>query len=113
VSGIHGTPEQVREKLVAVIAMGANHLLLKPVSRRSDGGGRRGGSAGLRMSLQSLQDGPSGVLGGGWVLSGDQGTVDHHMRLKVGRLRIDAAVLFQHVFHEERHDVRQLDSRLL
>ena len=32
-SGIHGTPEQVREKLEEVIAMGANHLLLNPVSR--------------------------------------------------------------------------------
>jgi probable F420-dependent oxidoreductase len=32
-SGIHGTPEQVREKLEAVMAMGANHLLLNPVSR--------------------------------------------------------------------------------
>jgi probable F420-dependent oxidoreductase len=32
-SGIHGTPEQVREKLAAMIAMGANHLLLNPVSR--------------------------------------------------------------------------------
>ncbi len=32
-SGIHGTPEQVREKLEAVIALGANHLLLNPVSR--------------------------------------------------------------------------------
>ena len=32
-SGIYGTPEQVREKLEEVIAMGANHLLLNPVSR--------------------------------------------------------------------------------
>src|SRR5882762_1579275 len=31
-SGIHGTPEQVRERLEEVIAMGANHLLLNPVS---------------------------------------------------------------------------------
>jgi len=30
--GIHGTPEQVRERLEEVIAMGANHLLLNPVS---------------------------------------------------------------------------------
>ena len=35
-SGIHGTPEQVREKLEAVIAMGANHLLLNPVSRYAE-----------------------------------------------------------------------------
>src|SRR5947209_7265591 len=32
-SGIHGTPEPVRERLEEVIAMGANHLLLNPVSR--------------------------------------------------------------------------------
>jgi probable F420-dependent oxidoreductase len=32
-SGIYGTPEEVREKLEAVVAMGANHLLLNPVSR--------------------------------------------------------------------------------
>jgi alkanesulfonate monooxygenase SsuD/methylene tetrahydromethanopterin reductase-like flavin-dependent oxidoreductase (luciferase family) len=35
-SGIHGTPEQVREKLEAVVAMGANHLLLNPVSRYAE-----------------------------------------------------------------------------
>jgi probable F420-dependent oxidoreductase len=32
-SGIHGTPDQVRERLHEMIAMGANHLLLNPVSR--------------------------------------------------------------------------------
>jgi len=32
-SGIHGTPEQVREQLEAMVAAGANHLLLNPVSR--------------------------------------------------------------------------------
>jgi probable F420-dependent oxidoreductase len=32
-SGISGTPEQVREKLEQVIALGANHLMLNPVSR--------------------------------------------------------------------------------
>jgi probable F420-dependent oxidoreductase len=32
-SGIHGTPEQVRERLEEVIALGANHLLLNSVSR--------------------------------------------------------------------------------
>ena len=31
-SGIHGTPEQVRERLEEVIAMGANHILINPVS---------------------------------------------------------------------------------
>ncbi len=35
-SGIHGTPEQVRERLEEVIAMGANHLLLNPVSRHPE-----------------------------------------------------------------------------
>jgi alkanesulfonate monooxygenase SsuD/methylene tetrahydromethanopterin reductase-like flavin-dependent oxidoreductase (luciferase family) len=32
-SGIHGTPEQVRERLEALVEMGANHLLLNPVCR--------------------------------------------------------------------------------
>jgi alkanesulfonate monooxygenase SsuD/methylene tetrahydromethanopterin reductase-like flavin-dependent oxidoreductase (luciferase family) len=32
-SGIHGTREQVGERLEEVIALGANHLLLNPVSR--------------------------------------------------------------------------------
>jgi len=32
-SGIHGTPEQVRGKLEELVALGANHLLLNPVSR--------------------------------------------------------------------------------
>ncbi len=32
-SGIHGTPDQVRERLHEMIALGANHLLLNPVSR--------------------------------------------------------------------------------
>jgi probable F420-dependent oxidoreductase len=32
-SGLHGTPEQVRERLEEIVAMGANHLLLNPVSR--------------------------------------------------------------------------------
>jgi len=31
-SGIHGTPEQVRTRLEEVVALGANHLLLNPVS---------------------------------------------------------------------------------
>jgi probable F420-dependent oxidoreductase len=35
-SGIHGTPEQVREQLEALIAMGANHLLLNPVCRHAE-----------------------------------------------------------------------------
>jgi probable F420-dependent oxidoreductase len=34
--GIHGTPEQVRERLEEMIAMGANHLLLNPVSRYAE-----------------------------------------------------------------------------
>jgi probable F420-dependent oxidoreductase len=32
-SGIHGTPERVRERLEEVVSLGANHLLLNPVSR--------------------------------------------------------------------------------
>jgi probable F420-dependent oxidoreductase len=32
-SGVHGTPEQVQEQLEALVAMGANHLLLNPVCR--------------------------------------------------------------------------------
>ncbi len=32
-SGIHGTPEHVRERLEEMVHMGANHLLLNPVSR--------------------------------------------------------------------------------
>jgi probable F420-dependent oxidoreductase len=35
-SGVHGTPEQVREQLEALVAMGANHLLLNPVSRHAE-----------------------------------------------------------------------------
>ncbi len=35
-SGLHGTPAQVRERLEEVVAMGANHLLLNPVSRYAE-----------------------------------------------------------------------------
>ncbi len=35
-SGIHGTPEQVCERLEELVAMGANHLLLNPVSRYAE-----------------------------------------------------------------------------
>jgi probable F420-dependent oxidoreductase len=35
-SGIHGTPEQVRERLEELVAMGANHLMLNPVSRYAE-----------------------------------------------------------------------------
>lgn len=35
-AGIHGTPEQVRERLEEVAAMGASHLLLNPVSRYAE-----------------------------------------------------------------------------
>jgi probable F420-dependent oxidoreductase len=35
-SGIHGTPEQVRARLEEVIAMGANHLMLNPVSNYAE-----------------------------------------------------------------------------
>lgn len=32
-SGVHGTAQQVRERLEEIVTMGANHLLLNPVSR--------------------------------------------------------------------------------
>ena len=35
-SGIHGTPERVRERLEELVGMGANHLLLNPVSRYAE-----------------------------------------------------------------------------
>jgi probable F420-dependent oxidoreductase len=35
-SGIHGTPEQVRERLEEVVAMGANHIMLNPVSNYAE-----------------------------------------------------------------------------
>jgi probable F420-dependent oxidoreductase len=35
-SGIHGTPEQVRARLEEVVAMGANHLMLNPVSNYAE-----------------------------------------------------------------------------
>ncbi len=33
---MHGTPEQVREQLEELAAMGANHLLLNPVTRYAE-----------------------------------------------------------------------------
>ena len=35
-SGVHGTPEQVRERLEELAVMGANHLLLNPVCRYAE-----------------------------------------------------------------------------
>ncbi|MBI3325966.1 MAG: hypothetical protein HYZ81_04585 [Nitrospinae bacterium] len=35
-SGVHGTPAQVRERLEALVAMGATHLLLNPVARHAE-----------------------------------------------------------------------------
>jgi probable F420-dependent oxidoreductase len=35
-SGIHGTPEHVRERLEDLVAAGANHLLLNPISRHAE-----------------------------------------------------------------------------
>jgi probable F420-dependent oxidoreductase len=32
-SGIHGTPEQVRDQIAELVAIGANHLLLNPIAR--------------------------------------------------------------------------------
>jgi probable F420-dependent oxidoreductase len=36
VSGIHGTPEQLRARIEELVAMGANHLLLNPVCRYAE-----------------------------------------------------------------------------
>ena len=36
IAGIHGTPNQVRERLEELVAAGANHLLLNPVSRYAE-----------------------------------------------------------------------------
>jgi len=33
---VYGTPEQVRERLEELVAMGANHLLLNPVTRYAE-----------------------------------------------------------------------------
>jgi len=35
-SGIHGTPEQVRQRLEELVVLGANHLLLNPVCRYAE-----------------------------------------------------------------------------
>src|SRR5262245_59111691 len=35
-SGIHGTPEEVRERLESLVAAGATHLLLNPISRHAE-----------------------------------------------------------------------------
>ena len=35
-SGVHGTPEQVRERLHELVGMGANHLLLNPLCRHAE-----------------------------------------------------------------------------
>jgi probable F420-dependent oxidoreductase len=35
-SGLHGTPEQVREQLETLVSMGATHLLLNPVCRHAE-----------------------------------------------------------------------------
>ncbi|HKA27782.1 MAG TPA: LLM class F420-dependent oxidoreductase, partial [Candidatus Binatia bacterium] len=35
-SGIHGTPEQVRERLEELVAAGADHLLLNPIARHAE-----------------------------------------------------------------------------
>lgn len=34
--GVYGTPEQVREQLEEMVAMGATHLLLNPVARYTE-----------------------------------------------------------------------------
>jgi probable F420-dependent oxidoreductase len=35
-SGVHGTPEQVLERLEELVAAGANHLLLNPIARHAE-----------------------------------------------------------------------------
>jgi alkanesulfonate monooxygenase SsuD/methylene tetrahydromethanopterin reductase-like flavin-dependent oxidoreductase (luciferase family) len=35
-AGVHGTPEQVRARLEAMVEMGATHLLLNPVARYAE-----------------------------------------------------------------------------
>ncbi|HEY3911087.1 MAG TPA: LLM class flavin-dependent oxidoreductase [Stellaceae bacterium] len=47
-SGVHGTPEQVRGRLEEIVAMGANHLLLNPVSRYAEQVEALAAVAGLR-----------------------------------------------------------------
>jgi len=34
--GVYGTPQQVREQLEALVALGADHLLLNPVTRYAE-----------------------------------------------------------------------------
>jgi probable F420-dependent oxidoreductase len=47
-SGIHGTPEQVRERLEELVAAGANHLLLNPVTGYAEQIEALAGVVGLR-----------------------------------------------------------------
>src|SRR6185295_8012895 len=47
-SGVHGTPEQVRERLEELVSMGANHLLLNPVCRFTEQVEALASVAGLR-----------------------------------------------------------------
>jgi alkanesulfonate monooxygenase SsuD/methylene tetrahydromethanopterin reductase-like flavin-dependent oxidoreductase (luciferase family) len=35
-AGVYGTPEQVRERLEELVALGASHLLLNPVTRYTE-----------------------------------------------------------------------------
>ena len=46
-SGIHGTPQQVRERLEELVAAGANHLLLNPVAQYEEQLGALAEVAGL------------------------------------------------------------------
>ena len=50
--GIHGTPEQVRERLEELVGMGANHLLLNPVSRYTEQVEALAEVVGLEMSAR-------------------------------------------------------------
>jgi len=46
-------------------------------------------------------------------LSSDEIAVDHHVRLKVTRFGIDAAVALEHVLDQERHRLREAHGLFL
>ena len=54
-SGVHGTPEQVREQLEELVALGANHLLLNPVGRYAEQLEALATIVGLRASAASAR----------------------------------------------------------
>ena len=64
-SGIHGTPEQVRERLEELVAAGANHLLLNPIARYAEQLEMLAEVVGLveRIPLSALGAAPEGRRG--------------------------------------------------